>query len=81
MNKDLIALYDAFYEELLAEVESLDGIIDDFSPEDSLIAITVLPEYEEYIAFFLIELINKYELKKKKLLGLHVFDGVRQFLD
>jgi hypothetical protein len=80
MNAQLQQLYDELYEELLCEVEALSGTIDTFSPEDQLIFIQVDPEYQEYLEMFLVELLIKYEEKKKQLLGLDVFEGVKQIL-
>ncbi len=80
MDMRLVKLYEDMYEELKLEVDALSGTIDEFIPEEKIISITVEPKYQKYLEKILIELVDKYDNKKKDLLGLSVFEGVEKLL-
>lgn len=77
----LSSLYEAMFEELKAEVEALDGEIDEFEPDERVISVKVDPELREHLEGIISELITKYEKKRKEIIDSDAFCGVKLILD
>jgi len=83
MDKTVIALqelYGEMFNELRIEVEALDGTVDDFNPDEKIMAITVDPELQEYLEILLVDITTKYDKKKIAICSADPFYGVKVIL-
>ncbi len=76
----LKALYDDMFKELTDEVDALDGVIEEFNPDDKIISITVAPDLREYLEKVIVDITDKYDTKKAKIYKQDPFYGVKVIL-
>lgn len=66
--------------ELETQLDSLGGVLEDFSPMDGIINIKVAPEFEQEISNFVKDLINKYNEERALILKSDPFIGIKALL-
>lgn len=76
-TRKLQDLYNDMFAELKSEVEALDGVIEEFNPDDKIMSITVDPELQEYLEILLVDLTTKYDHKKNEIFQQDPFHGVK----
>lgn len=73
-------LYDEMYLELAEEIQVLGGKIEEFSPEELCIYVTVDPSLQSYTEDLIKRLVLKYDKRRRRIVNADAFIGVKSIL-